>query len=216
MAATCYSIYKPAAGYSPQKEEAILSGLLDAANSTTLSCIYFSSLMAGLVLALASLFLSGVGGDGADGGGDMGTDGDGAGDLNIFSPVTIGAFLAVFGGVGLVTSIGFDMDARLSLVVSGFTAAAISLLVAYVYGRLLVEMHGSTDISEADMVGVAGFVTTPIPANGLGEVQFEIHNERMSRPARSADSAPIARGTTVTIEQVLGAGVVMVRHRQPE
>jgi len=216
MTSTCYSIHKPAAGYSPHKEEAILSGLLDAASSTTLNCIYFSSLMAGLVLALASLFLSGVGGEGADGGADVGAEGDGAGELTIFSPVTIGAFLAVFGGVGLITSVGFGMDARLSLVISGFSAAAISLLVAYVYSRLLIEMHGSTDISEADMVGVEGFVTTPIPATGLGEVQFEIHHERMSRPARSADNAPIARGTTVVIEQVLGAGVVTVRQRQLE
>jgi membrane protein implicated in regulation of membrane protease activity len=194
-----------------------LSGLLDAANSTTLNCIYFSSLVAGLILALASMFLSGLGGDGADGGADVGADagadGDGAGDLTIFSPVTIGAFLAVFGGVGLITSVGLDMDARLSLVISGFAAAGISLLVAYVYSRLLIELHGSTNISEAEMVGLEGVVTTPIPASGLGEVQFEVHSERMSRPARSADNTPIPRGSTVVIEQVLGAGVVTVRQR---
>jgi membrane protein implicated in regulation of membrane protease activity len=216
MTPSCY-VHKPAAGCSPPKEEATLSGLLDAANSTTLNCIYFSSLMAGLILALASMFLSGLGGDGADGGADVGADagadGDGAGDLTIFSPVTIGAFLAVFGGVGLITSVGLDMDARLSLVISGFAAATISLLVAYVYSRLLIELHGSTDISEAEMVGLEGVVTTPIPAAGLGEVQFEVHSERMSRPARSADNTPIPRGSTVVIEQVLGAGVVTVRQR---
>jgi membrane protein implicated in regulation of membrane protease activity len=213
MTPPCCEIHKPAADYSLQKEETTLSGLLDAANSTTLNCIYFSSLVAGLILALASMFLSGIGGDGADAGADVGADGDGAGDLTIFSPVTIGAFLAVFGGVGLITSVGFGMDARLSLVISGFAAATISLLVAYVYSRLLIELHGSTDISEAEMVGLEGVVTTPIPAAGLGEVQFEVHNERMSRPARSADSAPIPRGSTVVIEQVLGAGVVTVRQR---
>jgi membrane protein implicated in regulation of membrane protease activity len=213
MVPSCYEVHKPAAGYPPQKEEATLSGLLDAANSTTLNCIYFSSLVAGLILALASMFLSGIGGDGADAGADVGADGDGAGDLTLFSPVTIGAFLAVFGGVGLITSVGFDMDARLSLVISGFAAATISLLVAYVYSRLLIELHGSTNISETEMVGIEGVVTTPIPATGLGEVQFEIHGERMSRPARSADNTPIARGSTVMIEQVLGAGVVTVRPR---
>jgi membrane protein implicated in regulation of membrane protease activity len=191
-----------------------LSGLLDAANSTTLNCIYFSSLVSGLILALASMVLSGIGGDGADGGADFDADGDGAGDLTIFSPVTIGAFLAVFGGVGLITSVGFEMDARLSLVISGFSAALISLLVAVVYSRLLIELHGSTNISETEMVGIEGVVTTPIPATGLGEVQFEIHGERMSRPARSTDNTPIPRGSTVMIEQVLGAGVVTVRpHR---
>lgn len=190
-----------------------MSGLLDAANSTTLNCIYFSSLLAGLILALASMFLSGFGADGADGGADLGADGDGVGDLTIFSPVTIGAFLAVFGGVGLITAVGLNMDARLSLVISGFAAAGISLLVAFFYSRLLIELHGSTNISETEMVGVEGVVTTPIPATGLGEVRFEVHGERMSRPARSASNTPIVRGSTVVIEQVMGAGVVTVRER---
>jgi membrane protein implicated in regulation of membrane protease activity len=191
-----------------------LSGLLDAANATTLNCIYFSSLVAGLILALASLVLSGIGG-GADGGADVDVDagGDGAGDLTIFSPITIGAFLAVFGAVGLITSVGFAMDARLSLLIAGASAALISLLVAVLYSRLLIELQGSTNIQETEMVGVEGVVITPIPANGLGEVRFDVHSERMSRPARSADGAAISRGATVVIEEVLGAGVVVVRPR---
>lgn len=190
-----------------------MSGLVDAANATTLNCIYFSSLVAGLILALASLVLSGIGG--ADGGAEVDVDpgGDGAGDLTIFSPVTIGAFLAVFGAVGLITSIGLAMDARLSLLIAGVSAAVISLLVALLYSRLLVELHGSTDIQEAEMVGIEGVVITPIPTNGLGEVRFDMHNERMSRPARSADGAAIPRGAVVVIEQVLGAGAVLVRPR---
>ncbi len=190
-----------------------MSGLLDAANATTLNCIYFSSLVAGLILALASLVLSGIGG--ADGGADVDVDasGDGAGDLTIFSPVTIGAFLAVFGAVGLITSVGFAMDARLSLLIAGASAALISLLVAVLYSRLLIELQGSTNIQETEMVGVEGVVITPIPGNGLGEVRFDVHSERMSRPARSADGAAISRGATVVIEEVLGAGVVVVRPR---
>lgn len=194
-----------------------MSGLLDAANATTLNCIYFSSLAAGLLLALASLVLSGIGGDGGDGGdvdADASFDGDSSGgDLRIFSPVSIGAFLAVFGGVGLIMTAGFDMEPRLSLVIAGIAAAGVSLLVAAVYGRLLVALHGSTNISQTDMVGLEGVVTTPIPAGGMGEVLFEVHNERMSRPARSADHTLIPRGTTVTIEEALGAGVLIVRQR---
>jgi membrane protein implicated in regulation of membrane protease activity len=171
-------------------------------------------LVAGLILALASLVLSGIGG-GADGGADVDVDagGDGAGDLTIFSPITIGAFLAVFGAVGLITSVGFAMDARLSLLIAGASAALISLLVAVLYSRLLIELQGSTNIQETEMVGVEGVVITPIPANGLGEVRFDVHSERMSRPARSADGAAIPRGATVVIEEVLGAGVVVVRPR---
>lgn len=194
-------------------QEAVLSGLLDAATATTLQCIYFSSLVAGLLLAVASLVLSGFGG--AEGGVDAHVDApdDGSGDLAIFSPVSIGAFLVVFGAVGLITAVGFDMDARLSLLVAGLSAAVISLLVAMLYSRLMIELHGSTNIAEAEMVGLDGVVITPIPGDGLGEVRFDIHNERMSRPARSASGAAIPRGATVVIEEVLGAGVVLVRPR---
>jgi membrane protein implicated in regulation of membrane protease activity len=143
----------------------------------------------------------------------VGADGDGAGDLAIFSPVSIGAFLAVFGAVGLITSIGFGIDARLSLLIAGFSAAVISLLVATLYSRLLIELHGSTNIAEQEMVGLEGVVITPIPDTGLGEVRFDIHNERMSRPARSADGVAIPRGAAVIIQEVLGAGVVLVRPR---
>ncbi|HNS03355.1 MAG TPA: NfeD family protein [Anaerolineae bacterium] len=191
-----------------------MSGLLDAANATTLNCIYFSSLVAGLILALASLVLSGL--DGGEVGADVDLGGgDGAGDLTIFSPVTIGSFLAVFGAVGLITSVGFNMDARLSLLIAGLSAGVISLLIAALYSRLLIELHGSTNIAEAEMVGLEGVVTTPVPANGLGEVHFDVQNERMSRPARSAEGVAISRGSLVVIEQVLGAGVVLVRQRLP-
>lgn len=192
-----------------------MSGLLDAANATTLNCIYFSSLVAGLILALASLVLSGLGGGEVGAEVDLGGDGDGSGDLTIFSPVTIGSFLAVFGAVGLIASVGFNMDARLSLLIAGLSAGLISLLIAALYSRLLIELHGSTNIAEAEMVGLEGVVTTPVPANGLGEVHFDVQNERMSRPARSAEGVAIARGSLVVIEQVLGAGVVLVRQRLP-
>lgn len=188
-----------------------MPGLLDAANASTLNCIYFSSLVAGIILALASLVLSDLGGGGDAP--DLDLNGDGSGDLTIFSPVTIGAFLAVFGGIGLITSVGYTMDARQSLVISGVAAAVISLLVAVIYSRLLIELHGSTNILETEMVGLEAEVTTPIPAEGLGEVRFDIHNERMNRPARSASHHPLPRGATVVIEQVLGAGVLLVRLR---
>lgn len=188
-------------------------------NLNTLNCIYFAMVMAGLIFALGSLFLSEVGdGDsGADGGADADGDGGlfGDSDLRIFSPITIGTFMTVFGATGLICTIGLGAERRLSLMVAALAGAAISLLVAFIYSRLLVEMHGSTEIRQADMVGVEALVTTSIPAQGLGEVRFEISKEWIARPARSADNTPIARGSTVIVEQTAGAGVVIVRLRQP-
>lgn len=201
-----------------------MSGLLDSLNVSALNCLYFGMLAGGLVFALGTLLLSGLGdggdgsGDGADAGGDgaNGGDGDGSGgDLKIFSPVTLATFMAVFGAVGLICTVGFELDARLSLLIAGLVAVVISLAVAALYGRLLVALHGSTDIREADMAGIEALVTTPIPADGLGTVLFEISHERLSRPARSADNTAIASGTTVVIQQASGGNVLIVRPRQP-
>lgn len=196
-----------------------MSGLLADLNVTALNCFFFGMLAGGLVFALGTLLLSGLGGgdsgdagDGADGGDAGGDGGDGSGgDLKIFSPVTVATFMAVFGAVGLICTIGFGLDARISLLIAGVIAAIASLAIAAIYGRVLVALHGSTDIREADMVGIEATVTTPIPANGIGEVLFEVSKERMSRPARSADNTAIARGTTVVIEHASGGNVLVVR-----
>lgn len=182
-------------------------------NLSTLNCIYFAMVVAGLIFAVGSLVLGGLGGgDGDAGNGDGGGDGgDGDGGLNIFSPVTLATFMTVFGATGLICTLALNVDNRLSLLIGAVVAAAVSLLVAAVYGRLLVVFQGSTDIRQADMVGREALVITSIPAQGLGEVQFEMSGERISRPAQSADSAPIARGSTVRVEQVAGAGVLIVR-----
>jgi len=205
-----------------------VSGLLDNLNVSALNCFYFGMLAGGLVFALGTLLLSGLsdggdgGGDGADAGGDGGDGGDGGGDgdgsggdLKIFSPVTLATFMAVFGAMGLICTVGLGLDARLSLLIAGLVAAAVSLAVAVLYGRLLVALHGSTNIREADMVGIEAMVTTPIPVDGLGTVLFEMSQERLSRPARSADNIAIASGTTVVIQQASGGNVLIVRPRQP-
>ncbi len=190
--------------------------MLDFVNTSALNCLYFGMLAAGLVFALGTLLLSSGGDADADADvGDVDTDIDaGGGDLRIFSPVSLATFMAVFGATGLIATIGFDVDPRLSLLIAGLVAAGFSLVVAYAYGRVLVEMHGSTDLRQKDMIGIDAMVITPIPVNGMGEVMFEVNSERITRPARAFDNGEIARGASVVIDQVTGVHVV-VRERQP-
>ena len=184
-------------------------------NFTTLNCIYFAMVIAGLIYAVGLLLLGEFGGGDGDAG-DVGADGADGGvdfgdaDLQIFSPITAATFVTVFGATGLVCTIGLDMDPRLSLVVAAVAGGTLSLIVAYIYGRVLVEMHGTTEISHEDMIGVIAQVTIPIPANGLGEVRLEVKRELISRPARSSDNTDIARGTTVVVEDIV-PGAVIVR-----
>jgi membrane protein implicated in regulation of membrane protease activity len=180
--------------------------LFESLNASPLNCLYFGMLAAGLVFALGTLLLSGGDGDAAEA--DTDADG-GAGDLRIFSPVTAATFMAVFGATGLIATIGFNLSTRASLLAAALAAIALSLVVAYAYGRLLVGLHGSTDIHQDDMVGVEAMVITPIPAGGLGEVMFVLSDERITRPARSSDSRAIARGASVVVERVTGVHVVV-------
>ncbi|MEZ4770662.1 MAG: hypothetical protein R2844_19860 [Caldilineales bacterium] len=57
-----------------------------------------------------------------------------AATMRIFSPVSLAAFMAVFGATGLIATIGFGTDARLSLLIAGLVAAGASLGVAFAYG----------------------------------------------------------------------------------
>jgi hypothetical protein len=51
---------------------------------------------------------------------------------------------------------------------------------------------------------------TPIPVDSVGEVAFVAQGGRVTYTAKSAGPSPIARGTTVVIEKVVG-GVAVVR-----
>lgn len=193
-----------------------LSGILEIG---TLNCIYFAMVVAGLIYALGLLFLGQFGdGDHDVDGADFDHDVDSGGllgdaDLHIFSPIVVATFVTVFGASGLIVTIGFGWDSRLSLVLAAVSGASVSLLVAFVYSKLLTEMHGTTQINEKDMVGRPAQVTTPIPADGLGAIIFEIGGERVTRSARSCDRTPIGRGTTVIVEEIIG-GVLLVRPRR--
>lgn len=182
--------------------------------SSTLNCIYFAMTAAGVVFALTTLLL----GELLDGdlGADVDTDTDftGVGDLRIFSPITVATFVTVFGAAGLISTLGLGVSPLNSLVIAFAAAALLSLLVAFVYSRILETMQGSVNIRQADMVGAVGQVTTPIPADGLGEALIEIANERYIKAARSLDHTPIPRGTTIEVAEVV-SGVLVVRPRNP-
>ena len=175
------------------------------ANVSSLNCIYLAMVIAGLIYAIGLLLLGEFGGDADGGDADGGVDGD----IQIFSPITGATFVTVFGATGLICTIGFGMDPRLSQIVAAFVGAVVSLLVAFVYSQVLIEMQGTTEIRQADMIGIQAEVSTPIPAQGTGEVRFILNNERLSRPARSRDRTAIPRGATVIIERTAADSVIV-------
>ncbi len=198
------------------------SGLFDIG---TLNCIYFAMVVAGLIYALGLLFL----GEFGDGDHDFDVDGHfdldsaidldhgdllGDSDLHIFSPISVATFVTVFGATGLIVTLGLQWPDRWSLMVAAAAGAAVSLIVGLGYGRLLVEMNGTTEYRSGDLVGRTAQVITPIPVDGMGEVIFEINGERCTKPARSVTNTPINRNVIVIVEEVVG-GTLLVKPRQP-
>ncbi len=170
----------------------------------------------GLVLLVITFILGEIfdfGGDG--GGGELGGD-----SPSPFSSRIVFVFATAFGGFGYI---GGALDwpvwgAALFAIVGGLgVAAGTFFLIVLPMSR----QQGSTDVHDADFMGMEGQVTSEIPAGGgLGRVTViaPTSKARVALAARSADGQRIPFGTTVRI-QVPGPGsavVVPISNPSPE
>ncbi len=128
------------------------------------------------------------------------------------SPITIASFVTAFGGFGLIAQGLLEVSARWSLLWAAGGGLLVAVIAHFAFGYFFIAPQGSSEVRFKDVVGAVGEVSTPIPAEGLGEVAFVAQGGRVSYPAKSAAGVAIARGTTVVIEQ-LSSGVVIVRPR---
>jgi membrane protein implicated in regulation of membrane protease activity len=126
------------------------------------------------------------------------------------SPVTVASFVTAFGAFGLIALGLFDTTARWSLAWAAGGGLVVAVIAHFAFGYFLIAPQGSSEVKLRDIVGAAAEVITPIPADSVGEVAFVAQGGRMTYTAKSATGTPIARGTTVVIEKVIG-GVAVVR-----
>ncbi len=126
------------------------------------------------------------------------------------SPVTIASFVTAFGAFGLIALGLFNTSAQWSLAWAGGGGLVVAVIAHFAFGYFLIAPQGSSEVKLKDIVGAVAEVTTPIPADSVGEVAFVAQGGRMTYTAKSGTGAPIARGTTVVIEKVIG-GVAVVR-----
>jgi membrane-bound ClpP family serine protease len=128
------------------------------------------------------------------------------------SPVTVASFVTAFGAFGLIGLGLFNATAPWSLAWAVGGGVVMAVIAHFAFGYFLIAPQGSSEVRQKDIVGAIGEVITPIPADSVGEVAFVAQGARVTYPARSAAGTPIARGTTVIIEQTVG-GVLLVRAR---
>ena len=167
-----------------------------------------------LVLGLLYAFVSGVLGWLSDlGDADIHLDASGhldAGGPHPVSGTTVATFITGFGGGGVVAhyGLGWPLLGGLGLALGGGLVVA-----AAAYGVLELifkQTQAGGEFAVEQMVGRSCEVITPIPADGMGEIAYQVKGQREVAAARAVDGAPIAKGRLVVIERV-SASTVYVR-----
>jgi hypothetical protein len=115
-----------------------------------------------------------------------------------FKPITIAAFITVFGGVGI-------MGVRLGkgAILTGIMAVVIALAVAgLIYFLVIVPLYKAQNTSIADhrnLKGVSAIVTSPILENGYGEISYSVNQNEFTAPAKYIGKAYLGAGEEVFI-----------------
>lgn len=188
--------------------------MLDVFSSfSTLNCVYFIMLMAGIIWTASVLIGGAVGGaDAPDidvSGIDFDLDHDlafdhGSVDVSPLSPITLASFVTSFGALGLIATQLFEVPDPVSLLIATVGAAVIASGMFLFYSRVLVAGQGSSTVKMSDIRGSKAEVIIPIPENGLGQVVFVARGARTTWSARSVDGKPITNGAIVTVQTATG------------
>jgi membrane protein implicated in regulation of membrane protease activity len=200
--------------------------MLDLFSSfSTLNCIYFFMLMAGIIWtvvvliggAVSSVDLPDIDFGEVDASGiDLSIDHDvgfdhGSVEVSALSPITIASFVTSFGGLGLIATQLLGIPEPASLFVAALGAALIAGGMFMFYSRVLVAGQGSSAVQLGELKGKKAEIIIPIPKGGMGQVALVSKGTRTTWSARSVDGNPVPSGTVVTIEAVTGNTIIVSR-----
>lgn len=192
-------------------KELLTGQLTEALSLSTLNCVYFLLLIAGVVYAVVILIAGEL--SDFDFGGDVGVDLGGGhdvtfdhGDVSVtsLSPVTIASFVTSFGAFGLISTGLFNVSPQASLLWAAVGALVIAAIAHFAFGYFLIAPQSSSEVTVQHVIGATGEVITPIEPGRVGEVAFVARGGRVTTSARTAGNQAIPRGTVVTIERMVG------------
>ena len=135
----------------------------------------------------------------------------GTSDLHIgpFSPMTIAAFLAGFGGMGLVMESANIPDALgiPAAIFAGLMSLLFGILVSagliFTLNKFFENTGGSSGYSESEVIGRAATVSVPMDGGSLGEITYVAGHATRNSPARPLDAdAVYAQGKEVFIAAI--------------
>jgi hypothetical protein len=124
--------------------------------------------------------------------------------LGPFSPTVISFVLCCFGGTGMLLIYSPLMSAEPWRYVSLAPALASGLVLGTVmmlgFNRIFSSIEASSEVKVGSLIGHEATVTTPIPADGVGEIATTARGARWTGAARSANGQPIGKYEKVVIQ----------------
>jgi membrane protein implicated in regulation of membrane protease activity len=194
------------------------SAFTDIFEDNPLNIIYAAALLLGMMYTLFLLFFQGIGdamGDldlGMDFDvdvGDFDLDADAGSDATGVSMLAIASFISSFGAFGLISVTLFDAGTVSSLLAALFGGVVVGI-AAQLFFMYILSPTISSEVRQSTLIGMTAKITTPIPANGVGQIALVAEGSRMTYSARATERAQIiSRGTPVRIERIVG-GVAFV------
>ena len=175
--------------------------------------VYLICLITGLVFTFISLMAGHMGHHGVGSGGhaSAGPDDSDGSAVSAFSPTMIAAFVAAFGGFGIIFH---DIPATEAPWVSTPLAALCALVAAaillWVLRMIFRHTESSSESHVGTLIGVNATVISPIPQHGVGEIAYVQAGSRYTAPARTESGCAVASGQTVKINRTTGSQFFVV------
>jgi hypothetical protein len=146
---------------------------------------------------------------GADAHGGVGegdvADSTSAGSLHLplLSPTVLSAFVAAFGGTGLLLQKLFPwMGEWMTGLIAGGSATAMGVGLAYLLYKITSTLEANRVARASDALASQAEVTVTIPVQGAGEIAYVSANTRQTLTARSGDGREHKQGGAVRVLKV--------------
>jgi len=176
------------------------------ATLVSLGIVYVGLLLLGVFYALLTGALGWV--SDLFGGGDVGhVDASGhldAGHVHPLSGTTVATFITGFGAGGTVGHYLLDWGSGATLALATGSGLGLAGAAYLLLDVLFHATQGGSEFPPEAAVGREAEVITPIPADGTGEIAFQVKGQREHAPARSLDGSAVPRGRLVLIEKFSG------------
>lgn len=116
-------------------------------------------------------------------------------------PVTIAAFITVFGGAGMIfLKNGYNALIALSV------ATCLGLMVSYLLFRLIIvpltRAQNTSAVAQAELVGSLAYATLDMKNKEFGKIHYTVEGNTYSAPAKSIDGKMIISGVPVVIIEI--------------